>query len=184
MEERNGGLQGDPVRDSLLTAGQKDLLSNTYKKINEGEDIVIDMHPSKYSLHHLIVHLCEQLGGVADIRLSTFSMSEEVLNCFMLMRERNLTNSVKVICDRNFATKTSPLLYYAGQVLDEIYFTNNHTKITVISKYGKPRFLISGSANLNRNPRWEFYMVTNNIVMIEHHVKMLNELEETSERWK
>lgn len=184
MGIRNRSMQENTGGNSLLTVGQKTLLTETYQKLLKGDDIIIDMHPARYSLHHAIIHLCELLQGDVDILLSTFSISEEVLNSFVVMKEKKLLKSISVIIDKNFATKTSPLLFYAGTVLDNLFLAYNHTKIAVLSKNGEPRYLITGSANLNYNPRWEYYIVTANYCQLKAHMELLLELNKTAVAWK
>lgn len=177
-------MQSNPSGNSILTAELKSLLGLTYKKIILGDEIVVDTHCNIYSLHHLLIHLAEELQGDAELNISTFSMSEEVLNAFMAMREQRLLKSISLCIDKNFATKATPLLFYAGNAIDELYLVSNHTKIAVISKAGNPKFLIACSANLNYNPRWEYYMATSNKYMIQAHIQILEEIKNSGSQWR
>lgn len=177
-------MQGDTRRVSILIPAQKAALASTYKKILDGGELIIDTHCTGYSLHHLLIHLAEELQGGAIVQLSTFSISEEVLNAFQICRDSGLIESISVCIDKNFATKTVPLLHYAGKVFNELYLVPNHTKIAVISKGNEPRFLVTGSANLNYNPKWEYYLATANKFFLQSHLTILDEIKQSAEQWK
>lgn len=176
-------MQSSSSGNSVLTNALKTQLALTYKKIILGDEIIVDTHCNNYSLHHLLIHLAEELQGDAEINISTFSISEEVLNAFTAMREQKLLKSISVCIDKNFATKATPLLFYAGNAIDELFLVSNHTKIAVISKSGEPKFLVTGSANLNYNPRWEYYMATSNKYMLQAHLEILEEIKNSGSQW-
>lgn len=106
-----------------------------------------------WSLYNLISHVLDYTGP-ADIKISSFSISEPALRTFLEEFENNRINSLSLLFDISIPQRKFDLMLFAHTVFSEIRLCNNHSKAILIKSKSKQACII-GSQNLTPNPRLE-----------------------------
>lgn len=106
----------------------------------------------KWSLFHLLSH-CLQYTGPADVRISSFSLSENAVRSFINNKQSGLIKSISLLFDVSIPHRKIDLMLFAREVFSEIRLCPNHSKIILID--GNCKVCIISSQNLTPNPRLE-----------------------------
>lgn len=85
---------------------------------------------NRYNLFDIIRGVLAQIGQ-ADIRIATFSNSEEFLRRLYLQKRNGLIGRLTLITDNKAAKKTLKLSSFILKVYDEVFFANNHSKVVL-----------------------------------------------------
>lgn len=106
-----------------------------------------------WSMHDLMLYLLE-ITGPANVILSTFSISEAAIRAMFDATERGYIRSLKCLFDHTIQKNKLSLLFFAHNVVTEIFISSNHSKVLLIEN---DRWTISvvASANMTPNPRKE-----------------------------
>ena len=98
-------------------------------------------------------------SGPADIRISSFSISDEFLRRLFVIRESGLVRSLDIVLDFKATNKTRILWPFIARTVSGCYLTNNHSKIILVSGE-KLKTAVVTSQNLTRGNRYESGFIT------------------------
>lgn len=123
----------------------------------------------KWSMHELIAYLCAQTGA-ANIKLSSFSISEDAIRMFVLLKDLGLLKELTILLDYTTKTHKTNLMFFLQNVADKVRTTPNHSKVVLIESEST-RFFVLSSQNLNKNHRVECGVVS----CIDKEFEILNQ---------
>ena len=116
-------------------------------------------YTDKFQLFDVIEILLQQLNNECDILyMTSFSVSEEFIRKIWRFRQSNRIGKVILLLDSKAAVKISKLLYFARNVFDDVYLTNNHGKVILFDC--KTPVSICTSQNQTRGNRRESTVIT------------------------
>ena len=98
-------------------------------------------------------------GRLPVVRQTTFSISEEFLRRIYFSKQRHPARFV-VIIDRKALTKTVQLWRFISQVYDEVWISDNHSKILLVDFPDGSKASVVTSQNLTRGNRAESAIVS------------------------
>lgn len=101
-----------------------------------------------------ILDWCLQQTGPADVRQTTFSISEEHLRRIYRSRQSGLIRSFELVLDHKATNKTVSLWQFISQVVDRAFLADNHSKVILI-KSDSLKVSVVTSQNLTRGNRFE-----------------------------
>lgn len=107
----------------------------------------------RWSNHDLLIYLLG-ITGRAQVWISTFSISEAAIRALFDASERGLIASVRCLFDHTIPKNKLSLLFFAHNVVTDIYITANHSKIMLIEN-DQWKISVVSSANMTPNPRKE-----------------------------
>lgn len=111
------------------------------------------MHKGEWAIHEVLPSLLDDIPA-ARVRIATFSISEESLRPLFFMVEDKKITRLQMLLDTTVKRHKLDLLLFASHISPEIRIDSCHAKILLVEN-DTHRFGIVGSANLNRNHRWE-----------------------------
>lgn len=106
----------------------------------------------KFSIYDVIEYILS-VTGKADLKITSFSVSEEAVRRFLYFMDDDLLSSAQFIFDHSTSRNKMSLMLFISKSF-EVRLSNNHTKIILI-KNDEFNIVISTSANLNQNTRHE-----------------------------
>lgn len=109
-------------------------------------------------LFDIIEEILRQIGK-AEIHISTFSTSEEFLRRIYRLKRNGLIDKATLLADLKAARKTVNLYTLISNVFDEVYLSENHSKV-ILMKNEKWKVSIITSQNQTRGNRTESGMIT------------------------
>lgn len=104
--------------------------------------------------------------GPADVRISSFSISEEFLRRLLFIRREGLIRSLEIVLDFKATHKTLKLWPFIAQTVDSCYLADNHSKIILV-RNGRMKVAVITSQNLTRGNRNESGIVTTNPAVVD-----------------
>lgn len=109
-----------------------------------------------------VVEWCmEQMMGMFTIRQTSFSISEEFLRRLYHLRRQGKIKDIHLLLDHKATNKTLRLWSFMVQAIDNIFLTDNHSKLILIESDTDPmRVAIITSQNLTRGNRHESAIIT------------------------
>lgn len=118
------------------------------------------MHKGEWAIHEVLPSLLSAIGP-ADIRIATFSISEDSLRPLFFLSEEKKITSLNMLLDTTVKRHKLDLLLFAANITPGIRIDSCHAKLLLVGNK-KHQFGIVGSANLNQNHRWEsgFYFTS------------------------
>ena len=115
----------------------------------------------QWSMIDAILHVLDQVG-TAKISLWTWTVAEyEVQTLSRLRQDRRLTGGLLVI-DAGARVKNAALIaeWKSTYGAESVKYVTNHAKIARIESASGLKFLLRGSMNLNFNPRFEQFDIS------------------------
>lgn len=97
--------------------------------------------------------------GPAKVYVSTFSTSEEFLRRLFSLRKRDLILHAVLMADLKAAKKTVNLYTFMDTVFDDVYLTENHSKVLLVEN-DKWMVTVVTSQNQTRGNRTECSIIT------------------------
>lgn len=97
--------------------------------------------------------------GPADIRMTSFSISEEFLRRIFFIGKEGLVRSLDIVLDFKATNKTLILWPFIAQTVDNCYLADNHSKILLVSN-DTWKVAVVMSQNLTRGNRYESGFIT------------------------
>ncbi len=97
--------------------------------------------------------------GPADIRISSFSISEEFLRRIYFIGKKGLVRSLDIVLDHKATNKTLILWPFIAQTVRNCYLTTNHSKLILVSNDQWVVAMVT-SQNLTRGNRYESGFIT------------------------
>lgn len=118
------------------------------------------MHKGEWAIHEVLPSLLSAIGP-ADIRIATFSVSEDSLRPLFFLSDEQKITGLKLLLDTTVKRHKLDLFLFASNITPEIRIDSCHAKLLLVENQDY-RFGIVGSANLNQNHRWEsgFYFTS------------------------
>lgn len=92
--------------------------------------------------------------GMAEVWLTSFSISEEFLRRLFFLRQRRDVSKIHLLLDFKATHKTLTLLPFMRNAVDNVYLSDNHSKIMLI-RGGSSNVSLVSSQNLTRGNRFE-----------------------------
>lgn len=92
--------------------------------------------------------------GPADVRMTSFSISEEFLRRIFFIEKSGLVKSLDIVLDFKATNKTLVLWPFIAQTVRNCYLADNHSKILLVSNEAW-RVAVVMSQNLTRGNRYE-----------------------------
>nr|DAO02695.1 MAG TPA: hypothetical protein [Caudoviricetes sp.] len=111
------------------------------------------MHKGEWAIHEVLPTLLSAIGP-ANIRIATFSISEDSLRPLFFLTEEKKITTLKMLLDTTVKRHKLDLLLFAANISPEIRIDSCHAKVLLVENE-EYNFGIAGSANLNQNHRWE-----------------------------
>lgn len=133
---------------------------NIVNKINPDEDFQQIITSNKYNLFDIIRGILNQIGQ-SNMRIATFSNSEEFLRRLYIQKQKGLIAHLELITDNKAAKKTLKLSYFIRKVYDEVFFANNHSKVVLFDNE-QHHLAVLTSQNQTRGSRFEVHVISNN----------------------
>ena len=97
--------------------------------------------------------------GPADIRMTSFSISEEFLRRIFFIGKEGLVRSLDIVLDFKATNKTLILWPFIAQTVDNCYLADNHSKILLVSN-DTWKVAVVMSQNLTRGNSYESGFIT------------------------
>lgn len=97
--------------------------------------------------------------GPADIRMTSFSISEEFLRRIFFIGKKGLVRSLDIVLDFKATNKTLILWSFIAQTVRNCYLANTHSKVLLVSNE-KIKVALVTSQNLTRGNRYESGFIT------------------------
>lgn len=97
--------------------------------------------------------------GPADIRITSFSISEEFLRRIYFIGRKGLVRSLDIVLDHKATNKTLILWPFIAQTVDHCYLSANHSKMLLVENDSWKVAMVT-SQNLTRGNRFESGFLT------------------------
>ncbi len=107
----------------------------------------------RWAMHDLLIYLLS-LTGPATVKFSTFSIFEPAIRAISNAVEEGKITEITALFDYTVKTNKLDVLYFADNVIKNIYLLPNHSKIILINN-SDWLITVIGSANMSPNPRRE-----------------------------
>lgn len=111
------------------------------------------IHKGKWAVHQVLPTLLEQLPSV-NVRIATFSISEDSLRPLFFMRENGKIANLRILLDNGVKRHALNMLLFASGFADMVHTASTHMKVLLIESDTFKAGIV-GSANMNNNPRYE-----------------------------
>ena len=111
------------------------------------------MHKGDWAIHEVLPSLLSEIGP-ADIRIATFSISEDSLRPLFFLADDKKITGLTLLLDTTVKRHKLDLLLFASNITPRIRIDSCHAKVLLVEN-DKYQFGIAGSANLNQNHSWE-----------------------------
>lgn len=92
--------------------------------------------------------------GPAEVRQTTFSISEEHLRRIARLRELGIIRSLSLVLDHKATNKTLNLWSFIANASDRSFLANNHSKVLLV-RSASMKVSVVTSQNLTRGNRFE-----------------------------
>ncbi|WP_270252629.1 C4-dicarboxylate ABC transporter [Phocaeicola dorei] len=106
-----------------------------------------------------IIEMILSETGPAEIYISTFSTSEEFLRRIYRLKRRGQLTRATMLADLKASRKTVNLYTFIANVFDEVYLSENHSKVILIQN-ARWQVSICTSQNQTRGNRVESGIIT------------------------
>lgn len=115
----------------------------------------------QWSMIDAVLHVLDEVGPAA-VSLWTWTVAEyEVQVLTRMMLDKRITSG-RLVIDHGARNKNAAIIAEWQRLFgaDSVRYVVNHAKIATIRTAGGLRFLLRGSMNLNFNPRFEQFDIT------------------------
>lgn len=129
------------------------LLEKYFSKVLVPGTIEPFMHKGDWAIHQVLPSLLSVIGP-AEVRITTFSISEDSLRPLFFLAEEKKITRLSMLLDLTVKRHKLGLLLFAAHITPDIRIDSCHAKLLLVENR-QYQFGIVGSANLNQNHRWE-----------------------------
>lgn len=105
--------------------------------------------------------------GPADVRMTSFSISEEFLRRIFFIEKEGLVRSLDIVLDFKATNKTLKLWPFIAQTVENCYLADNHSKILLVSNE-LWKVAVVMSQNLTRGNRYESGFITTDAAVFDN----------------
>lgn len=113
-----------------------------------------------WAIYEILPFLLSVTGN-ANVKIATFNISEDSLRAIFFLLEKKNIDSIKLLVDMNVRRHKLDMLLFAANIMSDVRLTSNHSKILLVEN-SDWQVGVVGSANLNKNPRYESGFVFTN----------------------
>lgn len=111
------------------------------------------IHKGEWAIHDVLPILLQRIGP-AEVKIATFSVSEDSLRPLLFLVDSDLITKLTMLLDTTVKRHKLDLLLFALNITPTIRIDSNHAKILLV-RNDTHTFGIVGSANLNQPRRIE-----------------------------
>lgn len=111
------------------------------------------IHKGEWAIHEVLPFLLQRIGA-AEVKIATFSISEDSLRPLFFLVESGSINKLTLLLDATVKRHKLDMLLFALNITPTIRIDSNHAKILLVRSHTHS-FGIVGSANLNQPKRIE-----------------------------
>jgi hypothetical protein len=111
------------------------------------------IHKGEWAVHEVLPFLLQRIGP-ADVKIATFSISEDSLRPLFFLVESEMIQHLTLLLDGTVKRHKLDMLLFALNITPSIRIDSNHAKILLVRSQTHS-FGIVGSANLNQPKRIE-----------------------------
>lgn len=115
----------------------------------------------QWSMIDAVLHVLDQVGPAA-VSLWTWTVAEYEVQVLTRLRIDERVTSGRLVIDHGARNKNAAIIADWKQNFgdDSVRYVVNHAKIATVETAGGLKFLLRGSMNLNFNPRFEQFDIT------------------------
>ncbi|MCA9008615.1 MAG: hypothetical protein KDB01_02655 [Planctomycetaceae bacterium] len=115
----------------------------------------------QWSMIDAVLHCLDQVGPSA-VSLWTWTVAEYEVEVLTRLRVDNRVTAGRLIIDHGARNKNASIIaqWKSNFGADSVRYVVNHSKIATVESESGLRFLLRGSMNLNYNPRFEQFDIT------------------------
>lgn len=106
-----------------------------------------------WSLYQLLEYVLEQTGS-ADVYLSAFSLNEDSVRSFVNLKDEGQIKTLSCLLNDQIVRFKTDMLIFVTRTADAVFLAPCHAKLIIIENK-EWQLMIIGSANFNRNLRYE-----------------------------
>jgi hypothetical protein len=129
-----------------------DILKKEIGEINPGNYYHF-FTQGRWSMHDLLLYLLFYSGN-ADVLITSFSISDEIIRTFINAADEGYINSLKLILNTSVKRNKTSLLLFANNVVKFIALAKSHMKLILIENENF-KIIVNQSANSTINPSCE-----------------------------
>ncbi len=129
--------------------------------------------------YHVFDFLLDHCQGADSMYVSSFAITDVYVRRIIQQRER--IKHITLVLDFTFASRNPRVLLYAAHQVDEVYLTNNHSKVLLIR--GQKDAVSISSNNATNNVRYEAGMITCNPTLVDFYESEMKKLIDNSLRY-
>ena len=107
----------------------------------------------EWSMHQLLEFLLQKTGP-ANVRISSFSITEVAVRTFLNLKEKGLIEHLNCLFDLTVTRHKAGLLFFTSNVADKIVVGKCHAKLILIETT-QDSITVVGSPNFNINDKKE-----------------------------
>lgn len=104
--------------------------------------------------------------GPADVRMTSFSVSEEFLRRVFFIEQEKLIRNLDIVLDFKATNKTLILWPFIAQTVNNCYLADNHSKLLLVSN-GHCKVSVIMSQNLTRGNRYESGSISTDVALYD-----------------
>ena len=109
--------------------------------------------------------------------ISSFAITEAYIR--RIIRNRNRIGHITLFLDFTIATRNPRLTFFASSNVDELYLTNNHSKLIYVSGDNISRLALM-SNNATNNHRFESGVILSNPNIVKYFADQITEMKNDS----
>lgn len=128
----------------------------------------------KVQLFNIVEEVLNQTGP-ATLMITSFSISEEFIRSMYKMKQKGLVINSGLIIDTRATVKIARIMPFACNVFDQIYLSNNHSKVLLI-RNDSFNVSVCTSQNQTRGNRNESGMITTDKIIYTQYEESINEI--------
>jgi len=115
----------------------------------------------QWSMIDAVLHVLDCVGA-SSVSLWTWTVAEYEVEVLTRLRVDQRITSGRLVIDYGARNKNAAIIadWKSSYGADSVRYVVNHAKIALIESVGGLRFLLRGSMNLNFNPRFENFDIT------------------------
>ena len=145
----------------------------------------------QWSMIDAILHVLDQVGP-SKVSLWTWTVAEYEVQCLTRLRDDRRVTGGRLVIDAGARVKNAAIINEWKQAFGEgsVRYITNHSKVARIESSSGLKFLLRGSMNLNFNPRFEQFDITEGgpdfdlVERIEDDLPVLGDKCTGAEVWK
>jgi hypothetical protein len=128
----------------------------------------------KVQLFNIVEEILNQIG-TSELLITSFSISEEFIRSMYRLKRKGLISKSGLVIDSRAALKIAKVMPFACNVFDDIYLSNNHSKVLLFSN-DQSHVSVCTSQNQTRGNRNESGMITTDKSVFVYYETAINDI--------